>query len=737
VLAAVIGCAPTAHTGDTPPRGAALERPIEALRVRLASDPGDPGLNLALARALERAGRPGGAIRHYEEVLRHRALATDDRRTLARLYLERARARLALGDGSAWRDVERAAGQGGNASAELAREALFAGALAALRRADRPGREEAASLLRRAARVAPADVRLAALDPDRAALSSVAAAGAWLADGGARRVALEVYSAYIARGGRALEHARRYLAVHRWWYGNRERPDGLLLRELAAAGADLCSVVRDMDEPGCGAALVAGGADGRAARRRAARLGWRTADPALAGRWVAVALDAWLDGEIDSWSEEVRARVDLAGLIKSGAALPREAAPTLWRATGKTSRAAIALDELAARAAELTPEARTLAVAEAADAGRSEELIDRLLASGATLDAAWRAALRAARERDPGGTREAALLDRAPLAAAAAHLRGAGELGALAARVPAPSLDAALARWRAALDHVRLRGGRDAALARWRRLAASAPVRAPVRDRLPLGTVDPHRLSGDRATATALGRIARAYLRSPASAERLAEDFADGAPALGQRGPLVAALFLALGDPARAWQWAEAVSRSSPDHPAYLMAAGAVSVAAGAVDRADVFFTLGAQASGDGGAATVEAARLFLVHGFPLPALAAARRALQLTAAGQPEHDEAVTLAVRAMELLGRDGDARRLRGEEHVAPEAPVARLAFPPVDSPAWQAAIADRLARALVAPKEEAQRLLTALADELDAAGIHTVAAACRREASSVSF
>src|SRR6185503_4604144 len=215
-------------------------------------------------------------------------------------------------------------------------------------------------------------------------------------DGGARRAALDLYEIYVARGGRAAEHGRRYLALHRWWFGDRERPSGLLLHDLAAAGVDLCGVARAEDEPGCSGALVAGRADGRAARRRAQRLGWRTADPEVAARWVEIALEAWLDGEIPSWTEEVRARVDLAALDRIGNALPAHAAATLWRAAGRSGRAAAALDRAAARAAELTPEQRGVVVAEAAESGRSDELVDRLLAGGATLDAAWRAALRAA-----------------------------------------------------------------------------------------------------------------------------------------------------------------------------------------------------------------------------------------------------------------------------------------------------------------------------------------------------
>ena len=736
------GCAPTAVTADAPPvsaRGADLERQIEGLRFRLAGDPADAGLHLALARALDVARRPGGAIRHYEEVLRHRRLAGDDRRALARLYLARARARLAIGDGDAWRDVERAEGQGGvRPPAYLAREVLFAGALAALRRADRPGRERAAELLGRAARLAPADPRVAVLEPERAALPTLGEAAAWLADGGARRAALDLYAIYVARGGRAAEHARRYLALHGWWYGDRERPSGLLLHDLSGAGVDLCALARSGDDLGCGAALVAGSAvDRRAARRRAARLGWRTADPALAARWVEAALDAWLDGEIPSWTEEVRARVDLAALERSPGAMPAHAAPTLWRSAGRTARAAAALDRLVAGAAGLTPEQRTVAVAEAAEAGRDGALVDRLLVSGATLEEAWRAALRIAREQAPGGAREAALLDRAPLAAAAAHLRAAGELGALAARAPSPALDAALERWRAAVSHPRLRAGRDAALVRWQRLSGDAPARPRAPRPLPLGTVDPHRIARDGGQAAALERIARAYLVSPSAAERLAGDFADGAPALGQRGPLVAALYLALGDPARAWHWAERVSRSSPEHAPHLMAAGAASVAAGAVERADVFFILGAQASGDAGAASLEAARLFLHHGQPLSAVTAARRALQLTAPGQPEHDEAARLAARGLDLLGRADAARALLASERVAPEPPAPTITFPPSGSAAWQESIADRLALALLAPPDKASRLFTALADELDSAGLDALATALRRESASVTF
>jgi hypothetical protein len=739
ILAAAIalagGCARTASTSDAPPadaRGAALERRIEALRLRLVSDRSDAGLHLALARALAQAGRPGGALRHFEEVRRRRRLKSEDARALAELYAGRAAARVGQGDGEAWRDVERARDLGGSVPRRVAAEAWFAGALAALRHGDPRGRDRAAELLGRAGEEAPGDPRLAAADPARARLEALAGAAAWVADGGARRAALELYAGYIERGGRELVHARRYLALHRWWYGDRERPSALLLDQLAGAGADLCLVARDLDELRCGEALRRD-AGARATWRRAARLGWRTSDPDVAAAWVEAALLAWLDREVGSWTDEVARRVDLAAV--AAARMPLHAAPTLLRAAGHPTRAAAALDRAVANPAGLSPAERSILAVEMAAAGRSDRAVDQVVAAGATNDLAWRGLLRVAREREPGGAREAALLDRSPREVAAAHLRAVGEIGALAAREPTAANTAALARWRRAVAHPRLRAGREAALERWRRLAGDAPA-PPGRVRaLPLGAADPFRITSDARHAAALERIARAYLRSPAAAERLAEDFVDGALAIGQRGPLVAELFLRLGDPARGWRWAERVSRSSPDHPAFLMAAGAASVAAGDPVRADVFFVRAAAASGDAGAASLSAARRLMAADHALAAVAAARRAVQLTAPGEPENDEALALAAAGLERLGRAGDARELRRQMHRPLPAPTVDP-FPGIDAAAWPGAIADRLALALVAPPAHAAPLFTQLADELDRAGLHQLATACRNEGRSLS-
>ncbi|HEU5060376.1 MAG TPA: hypothetical protein VFU21_27785, partial [Kofleriaceae bacterium] len=144
----------------------------------------------------------------------------------------------------------------------------------------------------------------------------------------------------------------------------------------------------------------------------------------------------------------------------------------------------------------------------------------------------------------------------------------------------------------------------------------------------------------------------------------------------------------------------------------------------------------GAHASGDAGAASIAGAATFLARGRALAAVAAARRAVQLTAPGQPERDEAVRLAARALDQLGRTDAARALRASERVPPDPAPPALSFPPAGSAAWQAAMVDTLARALLAPPEEAARLLAALADELDAASLAALAAACRREARSLS-
>ncbi|HUS64730.1 MAG TPA: hypothetical protein VMZ28_09325, partial [Kofleriaceae bacterium] len=215
-------------------------RSPEAVRLELAEDPTDGDLHRELARALARAGRPGGALRHFEEARRRGDLEAEDRRALAELYARRAAARVSLGDGEAWRDAERAAGMGRRVDPRVVREGQLLAALAGFRRGDRPGRARAVDMLRRALRRQPRDFLRVLVDPRApgADLMSLARAGRWLDDGGARRVALETYERYVDGGGRVAEHVRRYLVLFRWWHGDRERPSGLLLADAQAAGID-------------------------------------------------------------------------------------------------------------------------------------------------------------------------------------------------------------------------------------------------------------------------------------------------------------------------------------------------------------------------------------------------------------------------------------------------------------------------------------------------------------------
>ncbi|HUS68597.1 MAG TPA: hypothetical protein VMZ28_28875, partial [Kofleriaceae bacterium] len=284
-------------------------------------------------------------------------------------------------------------------------------------------------MLRRALRRQPRDFLRVLVDPRApgADLMSLARAGRWLDDGGARRVALETYERYVDGGGRVAEHMRRYLVLFRWWHGDRERPSGLLLADAQAAGIDT-------------------------------------------------------------------------------------AAPQINRQDAENAK------------------------------------------------------------------------------------NNLGGLGGLA--------------------------------------------------------VHPRDVEA----------IRNAYRREPAVADRMAEDLADGAIVLGERAPALIDMYRELGDPARAWRWAEKLLESSPRHAPYLQLAGEVSAAAGDPARAEVFFVEAAAASGDAGASSVAAARAYLALRLPLPAVTAARRAIQLTGPGTAEHAEAIELAATGLEAVGRKDDAAELR---------------------------------------------------------------------------
>src|SRR5204863_9190301 len=81
LCAAAAGCAGGGRAvgGGAAVPGADLDARIDKLRLELAEDPRDGAVHLELARALLRAGLPGGAIRHFEEAARRRSLEGGDR----------------------------------------------------------------------------------------------------------------------------------------------------------------------------------------------------------------------------------------------------------------------------------------------------------------------------------------------------------------------------------------------------------------------------------------------------------------------------------------------------------------------------------------------------------------------------------------------------------------------------------------------------------------------------------
>ena len=709
-----------------------IDAQIQALRVAAAAEPNDSAIHRRLAALYDGAARPGGALRHYELAMRHGKLDSRSRGRLASLYRDRARIRLRLDDPGAYRDFDaakRLTRKAAGTTDETA-SALALAAIAALRRADVEDRKRAGRLLARLKRLSPNDPRLAISSPETAAVGSLGDAAAWAHRHGARRVSLELYERYVAAGGRDDAHLSRWLEQHRWWYGSRRLAGVRVLRAMIAGGTHPCLVADSPRLYGCDVAmaeLTENRTVGRAVRHRAIERGWRTTTPPSAGAWVAVSLRAWIAGGADSWLGELTRLVDVDGL--DVAMVPLFARATLFRATGEVDRAGRVLDQAIAAAAAMPPERRAVVTAEAAVQGRPVATIDLLLAADPTPPESWHVALRASRAAR-NAERERMLLDRAPPEIARAHLRAAGDIGALALREPDQITDAeyeALRKWHTSLDADGLRSGRDAVIERWRSLAggagsapwASGPKHA-------LGVAGPHWPGVTSADAPALSKVAAAFEQNPDLADRLAADYVDGSLAVAERGPVVAELFARLGDPARALNWHTQVLESSPEHAAYLLAAGAAEVAAGHRVRADVLFVHGAARHGDAGAANLWAAQLFLDLGAPLEAIAAGRRALSLTAPGE---DRAVfELLAKAMLMTRRLADARVVleafieRFEPRFRDAARARALAIwgerehrASLDGPVWRG----RRDAHLAAGGDEAQRLLALAPDDAAAA------------------
>ena len=131
-----------------------------------------------------------------------------------------------------------------------------------------------------------------------------------------------------------------------------------------------------------------------------------------------------------------------------------------------------------------------------------------------------------------------------------------------------------------------------------------------------------------------LGDIIRGYQDDPALADRLARRFVDASVYAVSKAAFVSELFHRLGDPGRARDWAQELAAAAPGLPAAVEAAGHAHAVSGEPERAGVFYTAAAAASGDGGATWARAARAYRKGGQPLASVAAGRRALGLTAKG-------------------------------------------------------------------------------------------------------
>jgi hypothetical protein len=157
------------------------------------------------------------------------------------------------------------------------------------------------------------------------------------------------------------------------------------------------------------------------------------------------------------------------------------------------------------------------------------------------------------------------------------------------------------------------------------------------------------------------GEIIRGYQDDPALADRRARRFADTNAYGAREAAFLCELFHRLGDPGRARDWAEELVERAPMVPAALEAAGHAHAASGQPERAGVFYTASASASGDGGATWARAARALLAGGHPLAAVGAGRRAIGLTAQGW---DMLLLFEVAmAQRKIGRDDQSAKTLG--------------------------------------------------------------------------
>lgn len=158
-----------------------------------------------------------------------------------------------------------------------------------------------------------------------------------------------------------------------------------------------------------------------------------------------------------------------------------------------------------------------------------------------------------------------------------------------------------------------------------------------------------------------LARIASAYARDPSRAERLGRDLVAESADAAAGHAAIAALFDALGDPARArsaWQAAVAAS----EEPAFVRGLAEAVARGGDGPAALVYGTQAAAAWGDPAVAWIGVAHALLAGGQNVDALTAASNALDL--AGPAVLPAALDAAIAASRALGRTAQVNMLQAK-------------------------------------------------------------------------
>lgn len=169
------------------------------------------------------------------------------------------------------------------------------------------------------------------------------------------------------------------------------------------------------------------------------------------------------------------------------------------------------------------------------------------------------------------------------------------------------------------------------------------------------------------ASLDQLRAIAAAYSRDPAIADRLAREAVAGASDAAAMHATVAALFDAIGDPARARAAWQAAVDASPE-PGFLRGLAGAEARQGDGDAALIAATTAAAASGDPAVVWVAVAQALAGSGRHVHALAAAHSAIDL--AGPETLAPALEVAIAASRALGRDAQAAALAAQRaRVAP--------------------------------------------------------------------